>query len=118
MSVLCNLIGTPYFPNSLRGALLFLEDTGEHPGSILRMFNQLIMSGLLKNASGLLFGNFGENLDLTPLLFEMSQRVSLPIYTSNDFGHVSPNFPLMIGAQANIKGHQLHWSYKRSYEPR
>lgn len=113
MSVLCSLIGTPYFPNSLRGALLFLEDTGETPGRILRMFNQLLLSGALDKAAGLLFGNFGEGIDLSPLLNEIAQKISLPIYTSKDFGHVSPNMPLMIGAKANIKGNYLHWTYQK-----
>lgn len=111
MSVLCNLIGTPYFPHSLRGALLFLEDTGEHPGRVLRMLNQLLYAKILDQASGILLGNFGDDPNLKGLPEEIAKRVSIPVYTSNDFGHLSPNFPLVIGAKVMMNRDHLHWSY-------
>lgn len=111
MSVLSNLIGTPYFPHSLRGAILFLEDTGEHPGRILRMFNQFTDSGILQNAVALILGNFGDVEFLEPLHKEIAKRSPIPVYTSNDFGHISPNFPLVLGANGVISAKGLYWSY-------
>jgi muramoyltetrapeptide carboxypeptidase len=114
MSVLCNLIGTPYFPHSLRGALLFLEDTEETPGRIFRMLNQLNMCGILDNASGLLLGNFGDEEVFQKISSNIAKRVSIPVFTSEGFGHISPNYPLVLGAKARIAGSQLRWSYKES----
>jgi muramoyltetrapeptide carboxypeptidase len=111
MSVLCNLIGTPYFPHSLKGAILFLEDTGEAPGRILRMLNQFILSGSLEGVSALVLGDFGEIEHREALRDEIAKRLSLPVYVSKDFGHLSPNFPLVLGAKASIGVRSLHWSY-------
>lgn len=111
MSVLANLIGTPYFPHSLRGALIFLEDTGEHPGRILRMLNQFIASGILENALALILGNFGDDELLSPLQEEIAKRSPIPVFASNDFGHVSPNFPLVLGASGVIRDQSLLWTY-------
>jgi len=111
LSVLCNLIGTPYFPHSLRGAFLFLEDTGENPGKVLRMINQLIMSGILESCSGLIVSQFEDSTMNMVLQNEIANRVHIPVYVSSDFGHVSPNFPLGIGANAEISQDKLHWTY-------
>jgi len=112
MSVLSNLIGTPYFPQSLRGAFLFLEDTGEHPGRILRMLNQFSSSGILENASALILGNFGEDPLLKALHKEIAKRSPIPVFLSEDFGHISPNFPLVLGANGVINEKTLNWTYE------
>ena len=45
LSVLCSLVGTPYFP-SVQGGVLFLEDVAEHPYRIERMLTQLLHAGV------------------------------------------------------------------------
>ena len=57
LSVLCALMGTPYFP-SIKGGVLFLEDTAEHPYRIERMLSQLLMSGVLKDQKAVVLGQF------------------------------------------------------------
>lgn len=111
LSVLCNLIGTPYFPRFLRGAFLFLEDIGEGPGRVLRMLNHLIMTELFSSCSGVIISHFANDLSSTALQDEIVKRVQIPVYVSKDFGHVSPNYPLVIGANAVISEDKLHWSY-------
>ncbi len=111
LSVLCTLIGTPYFPHSLRGAIFLLEDTGEHPGRILRMFNQFIMSGILESASALVLGNLGTKEFEKSLHIEISKKVPIPVYSTQDFGHVSPNMPWVLGANAYINEQNLYWTY-------
>jgi muramoyltetrapeptide carboxypeptidase len=117
-TVLTNLIGTPYLPSSLAGHIVFFEDTDENPARLMRAFNQWLQSGLLNNAKALIIGslrNLGEKIaDCAPYVYEhFANRAgpSLPVFSTADFGHSSPNFPLMVGAHATIKGNQLKWTY-------
>ncbi|MEZ4742528.1 MAG: LD-carboxypeptidase [Bdellovibrionota bacterium] len=113
-SVLTNLIATPYFPTSLAGAILFFEDVSEAPARILRYLNQWIQCGCLSQVKGIILGRFFDNDEAGEqnqiiLHKEFLQRTNLPIFTSNAFGHVSPNLPIRIGAQASVESEWLIW---------
>ncbi|MEY4632200.1 MAG: hypothetical protein RIQ81_2320 [Pseudomonadota bacterium] len=107
-SVLTNLIGTPYLPASLDGAILFFEDIGEHPARLVRFLNQWSQAGLLKGVRGVIWGTLtqlGQNIpDNAPFVYqELARRLGeIPCWKSRDFGHVAPNWPLGIGADARI----------------
>lgn len=112
MSVLSNLLGSRYFPESLENAFLFLEDVGENPGRILRTLTHFLLTGKLHQLAGIVFGNFGEeNSALLSVLNECKNRIPCSVYLSQSFGHVSPNFPLGIGAKAKLNGHILKWTF-------
>ncbi len=113
LAVLAPLIGTPYFPKSLEGAVLFLEDVGESPGRILRMWNQFLQSQVLEGVRGVVVGTFTElagSLSALEIKQEMARRTpQIPFYSSSDFGHIPRNRPLWIGAEAEILGERLSW---------
>ena len=114
LSVLTNLIGTPYFPQNLDGALVFWEDIGEHPGRILRFANQWLQSGALRDARGIVLGRFAgceiEGVASESQLHDqLAQRLGLPVWFCPHFGHCSPNWPLPIGGQLRIEGDSLSW---------
>jgi muramoyltetrapeptide carboxypeptidase len=107
LSVLTSLIGTEYLPRNLAGYILFFEDIGENPGRIIRMLNQWQQAGLFSGVQGLVLGSFsdlgGGLADSSPILAEeVFHRYKLPTFTSPDFGHISPNFPLVMGASGKI----------------
>lgn len=112
-SVLTNLIGTPFFPKSLAGHILFFEDTGESPGRLCRFFNQWMYSGVLNGVKGIVLGDFRDCGN--PRHFkqyiqaQLESRTDIPVFGQGQFGHCSPNFPLMIGANARVEGNFLHW---------
>jgi len=118
-SVLTNLIGTPYLPRSLRGHILFFEDLDEHPARLMRHWNQWLQSGLLEGVAGVVVGNLlklGPNIpDNAAFVFEeWARRCPAPFFKSTAFGHLSPNFPLGIGAAAEIssvKNWSLKWNF-------
>ena len=115
-TVLTNLIGTEYFPKSLDGSILFLEDTDEHPGRLMRAFNQWIQTGLLQGVRALVIGHLrklGENIpDSAVFVYdEFARRSGLPTFRCKAFGHTSPNFPLMLGSTAKIENGILTWTY-------
>jgi muramoyltetrapeptide carboxypeptidase len=115
-SVITNLIGTPYFPNDLSNHILFFEDIGESPARLLRYFNQWIQSGALDGVSAIVIGclqSLGDDIeDSADYVYEQfSKRTTIPIFKSKNFGHIKPNSPLLIGANAKISGKKLIWNY-------
>ena len=55
LSMICALIGTPFFPN-LKGKILFLEEVNEAPYKFDRLLTQLVMSGSLRGIKGIIVG--------------------------------------------------------------
>ncbi len=114
LSVLSNLVGTPNLPSDLSEHILFFEDTGESAPQLLRYWRQWLDSGLLKGVSAVVFGRFTEMGSMTEAdswaVTELAARTPCPVFSSRDFGHVTPNLPLAIGAQAEIKHDRLLWN--------
>lgn len=114
LAVLTNLIGTPWFPSSLAGAIVFLEDVGEHAGRVGRYITQWQQSGATRDIKAVVLGCFSVSGDGTAgqyetIVSEVRRRVSCPVFTTADFGHVSPNHPIATGADARITGSHLEW---------
>lgn len=113
LAVLTNLIGTEFFPKSLSDHILFLEDIDENPAQVLRYLNQWRMSGALSGVRALVIGNMVDcyTKDCTEKQFikELRSRYQIPVFVSSDFGHVSPNIPIMIGAEAVVDQTHLRW---------
>jgi len=111
LSVLCGLIGTPWFPD-LRGNLLFVEDVNEPLYRLDRMFTQLIESGSLGGVAGILGGKFAgctsngdEEAILENVAFLMKDRFSklrVPIVVGLPFGHVLDKLTIPFGAKAEL----------------
>lgn len=98
-SVLTNLIGTEYLPHLPEKTILFLEDINETTPRLLRYFNQWQQAGLLDNVSALLLGNF---MGCGPVAEQFAARGQLPTYLCDQFGHISPNLPISLGARFKI----------------
>jgi muramoyltetrapeptide carboxypeptidase len=114
LSVLTNLIGTPFFPATLKGKVIFLEDIGESLPKINRMLSQWILSGLLEGAEAVVLGSFKclENQRWLEIQDEVLKRFTerlpgIPIFSSEKFGHKSPNWPLIVGSFATIKDNMM-----------
>ena len=117
-SVLTNLVGTPHFPRSLAGHILFVEDTDESPPRLMRALNQWLQADLLVGVKALILGNFrrlGDRVEDNAafVLSEWAKRTGLPTYHTPQVGHTCPNVPLMIGADALIVDSKLTWHWRR-----
>lgn len=115
LSVLTNLIGTAYFPRTLWGSILFLEDIGEHPARIIRFINQWSQSKALHGVKAIVLGRFAgcevkDICDEDGLRSEIARRLDIPVYSTNLFGHCAPNWPLPIGLPVEIKDGTLRWN--------
>lgn len=114
LATLTSLIGTPWFPSSLHGAIVFLEDIGEHAGRVGRYFSQWCLSGATDGIGAIVLGEFsnageGNAGRRDNIVGEFTRRVECPVFESKSFGHISPNYPLAIGASASISDNRLSW---------
>jgi muramoyltetrapeptide carboxypeptidase len=106
LTLLTHLIGTPYEPVWDR-AILFLEDCGEEPYRLDRLFMHLKLRGCLEKISAILLGQFtGFNTKEVPLktIKEMLGDLDIPIWPGLPIGHGSQNIPLPVGAPAFLDG--------------
>ena len=109
MAVWHGLLGTPYDINPA-GTILFVEDVGEKPHAIERMFYNLKLSGFLDKLSGLIICQFTEfeehkqlGKELYPALADMLKEYHYPICFGFPVGHVPMNVPIIEGAQVELK---------------
>lgn len=107
LSVLSRLIGTPYLP-SLRGSVLLLEDVGERPYRLDRMWTHLKLAGLLEGVAGVVFGEFTgcDDKDApytsADVLDELAAELQVPCAGGFVIGHGAVNQPVTLGAQVTL----------------
>lgn len=109
LCVLTSLLGTPYFPQ-VRGGVLFLEDTAEHPYRIERMLSQLLHAGVLARQKAIVLGQFN-NYQLFPndkgyrlqtAVDWMRGQLKIPVLTNLPFGHVPTKVVLPFGKPVEL----------------
>jgi muramoyltetrapeptide carboxypeptidase len=109
LSVLCALLGTPYFPEVRRG-ILFLEDVNEHPYRVERMLTQLLHAGVIDAQAAVLVGQVNRyrlvdhdrGFDMPAVLRHVRSRTRTPILAGLPFGHEMPCVTLPHGARVSI----------------
>ena len=109
LSMVCALLGTPWFPK-VTGGILYLEDVNEHPYRVERMLSQLLHAGVLDRQSAILLGSFngyrlGANdngFDLPMVVKWLRAQTRTPVITGLPFGHCSPKLTLPHGAPVGL----------------
>jgi muramoyltetrapeptide carboxypeptidase len=109
LTVLCSLLGTPWFPQ-VRGGILFLEDVGEHPYRIERMLGQLLQAGVLDAQAAVLIGYVNRyrlvdrdaGFDMPVVIRRLRGLTRTPILTGLPVGHDSPKLTLPHGARVGL----------------
>jgi len=114
LALLCSIIGTPYLPD-FSGALLYLEDIGEDPYRVDRMFTQLRASRLLDAARGVLLGQFTEcvprdasspSFSVEEVLREYTLAAGRPTLGGVPFGHERTKMTIPVGIRARLSAHE------------
>jgi muramoyltetrapeptide carboxypeptidase len=108
LTCLTHMLGTPYFP-APEGVILVVEDRGEAPYRIDRMFNQLKLAGVLSHLAGLVLGNFGdcgEFNDVAELVLDHARSFNFPIIAALPFGHAEVNEVIPLGMPFHINTHE------------
>ncbi|MHB1844965.1 MAG: S66 peptidase family protein [Deltaproteobacteria bacterium] len=107
LAVLASLVGTPHLP-SFAGAILFLEDVGERPYRIDRMWTQLWQSGALSRLRGLAVGELTrceeKEADYTArdVMASLARELGIPSAIGFPVGHGDVNQPLPLGGEAAL----------------
>ncbi len=107
LSVLTRLIGTPFMPD-LEGAILLLEDQGERPYRIDRMWTHLELAGVFKRIRGIVLGSFTacEEKDgpwsSAEVLRELALAAGLPCAAGFPIGHGDLNEAVPLGVRGRL----------------
>ena len=107
LSVLTRLLGTPFLA-PLEGAILLLEDVGERPYRLDRMWTHLALAGVFRQVRGIVLGEFVgcEDKDAeyssADVLRELAARTALPCAAGFPIGHGTRNQPLPLGVRVRL----------------
>jgi muramoyltetrapeptide carboxypeptidase len=109
LSLLTRLLGTPYLP-SLDGAVLLLEDVGERPYRLDRMWTHLGLAGVFAGVLGLALGEFtdceepGGEYGSEEVLAGLVAETGLPCVGGLPIGHGRVNQPVALGCRVRLDG--------------
>lgn len=109
LSLLSALCGTRYMPD-LAGKIVFIEDVGEASYRIDRMLVQLIQAANLKNAAGIIFGNFtncgpetgSSDQTVSQVIYDHFGSLDIPVVTGYSIGHIDNQVTLAVGMMAEL----------------
>ena len=110
LAMVAHLVGTPYMPK-IEDGILLLEDIGEEPYSVERMFWQLKHAGILDRQRAIILGAFtdckpGANTrypyNMTEAIETLREIAPCPVLTGFPFGHIPAKVTLPIGASASV----------------
>ena len=108
LSLVAKLIGTPYMP-SLKGAILFLEDTHDSPYRIDGYLAQLRLAGVFDQIAGLILADFTRTgrpdkneLSLKTIFADFFHKAPFPVALNFPFGHSKNKFTLPLGVRATL----------------
>jgi muramoyltetrapeptide carboxypeptidase len=107
LSLVTRLLGTPFLP-SLDGAVLLLEDVGERPYRLDRMWTHLRLAGVFERISGIVLGDFTDcddkNASYTSadVLRSLAEETGLPCAAGFPIGHGAINQPVPMGTSVRL----------------
>jgi muramoyltetrapeptide carboxypeptidase len=107
LSVFSRLLGTPYLP-PLEDTVLFLEDVGERPYRLDRMWTHLRLAGVFERVRGLVLGQFTEceqkdaPYTSADVLRSLAEETGLPCAAGFPIGHDVPNYPVALGTRVRL----------------
>lgn len=111
LCVLTHLIGTPYMPQ-VNDGILVLEDVGEAPYRVERMFWQLKHAGILDRQRAIVLGAFTDCGAPAGMRYPYSMDEAIetlrdiapcPVLTGFPFGHIPGKITLPMGAPARLE---------------
>lgn len=109
LSLLTAMAGTPFALRNTRGKILFLEDVGERPYRLDRMFVQLKQSVNLRELSAVALGVFEDcnapddkSQTVQDVVREHLANLGIPVIYGLSFGHIRDQFTLPVGIEAEL----------------
>lgn len=118
LAMIAHLVGTPYFPK-IDDGILVLEDIGEAPYRVERMFWQLKLAGVLDRQRAIVLGTFVDCEPAASMRYPYSmadaietlrQIAPCPVLTGFPFGHTPAKVTLPVGAAAALEINNSQYS--------
>ncbi|MEV0603280.1 LD-carboxypeptidase [Streptomyces sp. NPDC050315] len=103
LALLASEAGTPDARPDAAGGLLLLEDVGESPYAIDRALTQLLRSGTLTGATGVLLGSWarcGPYERVRAVLMDRLSGLGVPVVEDFGFGHGDSALTVPLGVRA------------------
>ncbi|HYR10159.1 MAG TPA: LD-carboxypeptidase [Longimicrobium sp.] len=107
LSLLSATLGTPYAIRP-EGAILFIEEVGEHPYRLDRLLSHLRLAGVLSAVAGIAVGGITETPemegapDAAEVVRDTLGGLGVPVATGFPFGHIDDNWTLPLGVRARL----------------
>jgi muramoyltetrapeptide carboxypeptidase len=107
LSVLTRLLGTPFLA-PLDGAILLLEDIGERPYRLDRMWTHLALAGVFRQVRGIVLGELtgceekDADYSSADVLRELALETGLPCAAGFPIGHGAHNQPVPLGVRVRL----------------
>lgn len=125
LTLMISVLGTPY-DLDFDGKLVFIEEIGESPYKIDRMLTQLLNTGKLKKARGIILGQFNDcetkptdpdyeaSLSLAEVFADRLAGLGIPVAAGLPFGHVPDNATIPFGIKAHFDASDGKLTYLES----
>lgn len=119
LSVLTRLLGTPFLA-PLEGAILLLEDVGERPYRLDRMWTHLELAGVFRQVRGIVLGEFTgceekeADFSSADVLRELAAATGLPCAAGFPIGHGARNQPLPLGVRVRLEASERRLTFLES----
>lgn len=110
LALLISLMGTDYQPN-FNDSILLLEDIGEDPYRIDRMFYQLKYAKVFSKIKGVILGRFVDcyiknkeqpSLSLNDVISDYLEELKIPVIYNVKHGHIKENLTIPWGLKTKI----------------
>ena len=107
LAVVSRLLGTTFLP-PLEGAVLLLEDVGERPYRLDRMWTHLALAGVFRKVRGIVLGSFSSceerDVDYTSadVLRTLAGETGLPCAAGFPIGHGDINEAVPLGVRVRL----------------
>ena len=109
LAVVMSLLGTPHWPR-IKGGILFLEDTNEHPYRVERCLLQLHQAGVLDAQRAIVLGHFSHwkpspldrGYTLKTAVAHLRSVTKTPLLSGLPMGHVPTIVSLPVGARVTL----------------
>jgi muramoyltetrapeptide carboxypeptidase len=107
LSLLSSTLGTP-FAIRPEGAILFIEEVGEHPYRLDRLLSHLRLAGVLSAVAGIAVGGITESPqiegapDAAEVVRDALGGLGIPVAIGFPFGHIDDNWTLPMGVRARL----------------
>ncbi|MFE9110431.1 LD-carboxypeptidase [Streptomyces collinus] len=105
LSLLASDLGTPHARPGARGGLLLMEDVGESPYRLDRYLTQLLRTGWLDGAAGIVLGSWadcGPREGLRAVFADRLGGLGVPVVEEFGFGHSEGALTMPLGAVAEL----------------